>query len=115
MDISAFETKETTAITIKNPRTGVDTDAVITVHGVFSGRFRQAYIEYQRRNPSGSIADLDSEALATLTESWAGLEKGGKPYKFSKANAIALYGSSGPMRNQIIAAILESDRFLASA
>jgi len=115
VDISAFSKKETTQVTLKNPRTGEETDAVITMHGVFSKKFRPAYLDFQRRNPSGTLSEIDSNALADLTDGWVGMDKGGKPFKFTHAHAIAVYESSAVIRSQLIAAIVDGDRFLESA
>lgn len=115
MDISVFTTNETAAVVIKHPRTGADTDAVITMHGVFSKKFRPAYLDFQRRNPSGTLSEIDSNALADLTDGWVGMDKGGKPFKFTHAHAIAVYESSAVIRSQLIAAIVNGDRFLANA
>lgn len=115
MDISAFATSETTDVVIKRPRTGEETDITITLHGVFSKKFRPAYLDFQRRNPGKGLADMDSEMIADLTEGWKNVEKGGKQLKFSRAHAVAVYESSAVIRSQLVAAIIDGDRFLASA
>jgi len=115
MEISQIATKDTTDVTIKDPRTGQPTDIVITIYGMFSAVFRQAFLEFCRRSPKASLADLDGVALAELTKGWRGCQNNGKSYSFSKANAVALYESSGVLRSQLISAILDESRFLGKA
>ena len=58
MDIKSFQVKEVTEVVILDPSTGQKTDVSVSLHGMYSDRFKPAYAELLKRNSSG---DLDVE------------------------------------------------------
>jgi hypothetical protein len=121
MDILKISTKETADCAINDPRTGEPTDIVITVYGSDSNKFRalaKAAAQERIKNKSevdSSTVEDDAKFLADLTQGWSGLEMGGKPLEFSKANAVKVYTLSAPIRNQVNQFIVRQANFLPPA
>lgn len=115
MEISSFCVSDTASIAVISPATGEATDFIIEIHGLYSDKFRPAFVEFLKRVPGGKITDIDDEFLVDMTESWEGATSKGKPFKFNRKNALGLYGSSKPIRSQLIGAILKGSDFLANA
>lgn len=116
MDIDKLVVKEVTDVTVIDPATGKKTDIVISLHGMYSDRFRPAYVAcLKRHGEKGGFDCLDAEFFADMTEKWKGATKGGKAYKFSAKNAAAFYSSSKPVFNQLYTTLIGGADFLANA
>ena len=90
---------------IKNPKTGEDSDIVITLKGVFAGTFRD---ESENANDAETTAAL----LAKYTISWSGLEENGCPVEFSEANAQRIYRDFPIIRGQVLTAAMDVRNFI---
>jgi len=107
-------------VQILSPASGKPTDVYITVKGPYSTAWRA-----QKRKQSVAMIrareekkleklnydEMDAEALAEVTVSWRGLQKGGDEHPFTKANALALYKSSPPVVAQLLKVISDTEGF----
>lgn len=104
-DIYTLEDHEAGSdIVITDPRTGKDTDFVITVMGVDSKAFRKANGAAMRKVLMQKDIDTDSETaevLASITLGWKGLTDNGEEVEFSKDKAIALYTNAPYIADQV--------------
>jgi hypothetical protein len=115
MDISAFATKPTSNLVIKDPGTMQDTDVVFVVHGQFSDKYVSALVELTKRIGARPEPDKwDAQFFADITESWSGLTEGGKPVEFSNEKAAQFYASTPWLRQQVKYRILMVADFLDS-
>lgn len=90
---------------IKNPKTGDDTDIVITVKGVFADKFQD---EVELADDTAKTAAL----LAKYTISWTGLEENGKQVKFSESEALRIYQAFPIIRGQVLTAAIDIRNFI---
>lgn len=117
-DLSEFKTNATAPVVIVSPRTGAATEFVITIHGVYSQRFRGVYQDFLRRTPEDqprTLGDLDPKALAALTEAWTGLERDGEAVAFTPSDAEDIYSGSPFVTRQLIQVITAGSDFLPEA
>lgn len=99
-------------VNILSPVDGSPTDVFITLQGADSKEWRKqkkrqtSLIIAAKSNDKLQDLDYDAmdvEALVAVTLDWRGLSKDGKEYKFSKANAKALYEQAPSVVEQLIA------------
>lgn len=114
MDISKLQTSATATCVIKHPVTGEDTDIKITVYGFDSKEFRTISLARAKKAVDG--AEISSEEyLASITISWENVDLNGKPLKFTPENAVTVYETSAPIRNQVDAFVMKTANFLTNA
>lgn len=98
MDIDSFEvSKGPVPLHIKHPTTGKETDIVLHIISPDSAEFKRLTLEEARKNvtPSGEV-DVEklvrrgSEMAASVITGWENIKFKGKPFKYSKANAVKL-------------------------
>tara|TARA_R110000851_G_scaffold304132_1_gene461914 strand:+ start:219 stop:557 length:339 start_codon:yes stop_codon:yes gene_type:complete len=91
MDLSSLINNDTAECVIVDPRTGKNTDAVITVYGRHTAESQSAIAK------AGDLADINNFAnyLADVTVSWVNVEFEGKPLKFDRKNALDIYNHTG--------------------
>lgn len=109
MDISKLDvvklSNEGFPCIIKNPKTGEDTDIVITIKGIYADRFR---------DESELADDVEKTAalLAKFTVGWSGIEEGGSLLEFSENTAKRIYRDFPIIRGQVLAAALDVRNFI---
>jgi hypothetical protein len=105
---------------IFSPVNGKKTDVYILIAGADSPIWRK-----QKRKQTSEIMaaaraktptdldydKMDIEALVEATISWRGIVKDGKPWEFSKANALQLYTKSPGIVSQLLDFIAEKRNF----
>jgi len=113
MDISKLNTiapcDKGAEMEVLDPKTGLGTGAFITLAGVDSHVFQKATDDMEDRmarkgHLKTSPEDrrmMSVEILASCTLAWRGLEKDGEEWPCTRENAIALYSSSPPLRQQV--------------
>tara|TARA_R110000782_G_scaffold109324_1_gene198296 strand:- start:253 stop:591 length:339 start_codon:yes stop_codon:yes gene_type:complete len=109
MDLSSLINNDTAECVIVDPRTGKNTDIVITVYANHTADSKSA------RAKAGDIADVDNFAnyLADVTISWVNVEFEGKPLKCNRKNALDIYNHKGQIVAMQIANFLGAqDSFL---
>ena len=108
-------------VNILSPVDGSPTDVFITIQGADSKEWRKqkkkqtSLIIAAKSNDKMQDLDYDAmdvEALVAVTLGWRGLSKDGKEYKFSKANAKALYEQAPSVVEQLIAFLGDSANFI---
>lgn len=117
MELTEFTTAETADIAIVSPRTALPTDFVVTIHGVYSKKFRPVYSDFVKRagGEACSILDLDAKAMAALTDGWQSLTSGGKAVRFSPEKAEQIYSDNPYILNQLVNKIAAGSDFLPEA
>ena len=96
-------------VTIKNPKTGEDTDLVITVKGMFSDQFAEELGKIAGVENSGQRS---AEFLARFTLGWKNLKEGTKTVKFSTKEAERIYTKYPLVRGQLLEAQLKVGNFI---
>jgi len=108
-------------VNILSPVDGSPTDVFITIQGADSKEWRKqkkkqtSLIISAKSNNKMEELDYDAmdvDALVAVTLDWRGLNKDGKEYKFSKANAKALYEQAPGVVEQLIAFLGDSANFI---
>jgi len=109
-------------VNILSPVDGKPTDFFVTIKGSDSKTWRtakkkQTSMINEHLRSGGKYEDLDydgmdAEALADATVSWRGITKDGKPYKFTRDNALALYNESPAVVNQLLNFLTERANFI---
>ena len=125
MDISNLMTADAHAAgaecNIFSPVDGKATDVFILMAGVDSAVWRKqkrkqtSEIMQASRDKKESDLDydrMDIEALVEATIGWRGIVSGGKPWEFSKANALALYSKSPGIVSQLLDFIATKRNFI---
>lgn len=115
MDISDLMTADSHAAgaecNIYSPVDGKATDVFILMAGVDSAIWRKqkrkqtAEIMQAARAKTDGELDydrMDIDALVEATIGWRGIVAGGKPYEFSKENALQLYSKSPGIVSQLL-------------
>lgn len=116
MELGKFATLATAPCVIREPEGHTETDFVITVHGLYSDRYRPAVTACAQRNGGDTSPNLwDADFYADLTESWKGLTDAGKPVKFSREKAVEVYTAYPHLRFQLYNHILGLKHFLPNA
>lgn len=109
MDISKLDvvklSNEGFRCVIKNPKTGDDTDIVVTVKGVYADKFR---------DESEQADDVEKTAtfLSKFTVAWENVEENGKPLKFTPENVARVYRDFPIIRGQVLAAAMDVRNFI---
>jgi alkyl sulfatase BDS1-like metallo-beta-lactamase superfamily hydrolase len=101
-----------------NPATGEKEDAIFTVQGTDSKAWRKAQKEQRRKFENQEDVDFfDHEyvwpMVANVIIDWKNLEKDGKPFKYSRDNALWLCENSPFVVNQIFGFLIDRDNFIA--
>jgi hypothetical protein len=105
---------------IISPVDGKPTDVYILLAGADSSVWRKAKrkqtTEIMAAARSKEPVDLDYDAmdiaaLVDATIGWRGIAANGKPYEFSKENALALYSGSPGIVNQLLDFIADKRNF----
>jgi hypothetical protein len=130
MDLKLFDSTELANkgfdVKIVDPRTGDETEVVVTILGQDSDSYKAAQKKIQVKslaialkpgsNKEARIVEAsDENAIALLVAStigWKGLADGGKPYEFNKANAENVYRNFPVIREQVEAAQRERANFM---
>jgi hypothetical protein len=106
---------------ILSPIDGLPTDVFIKIKGADSKAWRAVKKSQMSKIIAARSEDkmdkldyeqMDIEALAEVTISWRGIAKDGKPYDFSKENALNLYKESPAVTSQLIAFIEQRANFI---
>lgn len=100
-----------------NTATGKPEDVIFLVKGLDSKAWRQAQKEQRRKHEGEEDIDLfDHEYLwpmiASIIIDWQELQKDGKPFEYSKENALWLCENSPNVVNQIFAFLLDRKNFI---
>lgn len=124
MDINKLQTvsdhEEGAECNILSPVDGMPTDVYIKIKGSDSKAWRQAKKSQMARIIDARQKDemdrldyeaMDAEALASITISWRGITKDGKPFEFSQDNALKLYQESPAVAGQLLAYIEQRENF----
>ena len=124
MDINKLQTvgdhEEGAECNILSPVDGMPTDVYIKIKGSDSKSWRKAkkdqmakIIEARQKDKMDHLdyEGMDAEALASVTISWTGITKDGKPYEFSKENALKLYQESPAVASQLLGFIEQRENF----
>lgn len=124
MDLNQLQTvtshDEGAECNILSPIDGSKTDVFIKIKGADSKVWRSAKKTQMSQIIAARADDkmddldyesMDAEALAEATISWRGITKDGKPYGFSKENALKLYKESPAVTNQLLAFIEQRANF----
>lgn len=124
MDINKLQTvndhEEGAECNVLSPVDGMPTDVYIKIKGSDSKAWRQAkksqmakIIDARQKDEMGGLdyEAMDAEALASITISWRGITKDGKPFEFSKDNALKLYQESPAVTAQLLAFIEQRENF----
>jgi len=124
MDINKLQTvgdhEEGAECNILSPVDGMPTDVYIKIKGSDSKSWRKAkkdqmakIIEARQKDKMDHLdyEGMDAEALASVTISWRGITKDGKPYEFSKENALKLYQESPAVSSQLLGFIEQRENF----
>jgi len=124
MDLNQLQTvsshDEGAECNILSPIDGMPTDVFIKIKGADSKAWRAAKKSQMSQIIAARADDkldkldydsMDAEALAEVTISWKGITKDGKPYGFSKENALTLYKESPAVLNQLLAFIEQRANF----
>lgn len=90
---------------IKNPKTGDDTDIVITVKGVYADKFRD-------ESELADDAPKTAAFLAKFTIAWENLEENGKPLTFTVENVERVYRDFPIIRSQVLLAAMNVRNFI---
>lgn len=110
---------------ILSPADGKPTDVYIRVQGSDSKAWRaakkkqtSAILAARATSKDNKLDDtgldfdaMDVEALISVTMDWRGIEKDGKPYKFTPENAEALYSQSPSIVRQLLGFLSEGENF----
>jgi len=106
---------------IVSPVDGKPTDVVILIAGVDSAVWRKqkrkqtAEIMAAARSKSAPDLDYDAMDIAALVDAtlgWEGIVSNGKPYEFSRENALKLYKGSPGIVNQLLDFIADKRNFI---
>lgn len=120
MDISKLTLKKTFDVEIYMPD-GSPTDIKISVLSKHSDEFKKSAQIMLNNAPKGRNADkvdlAKSEAqsvalLASVTESWEGLEENGKPLECTPQNVKRIYSDYPFIRSQVDEAIGDDANFM---
>lgn len=124
MDINKLQTvsdhEDGAECNILSPVDGMPTDVYIKIKGSDSKAWRQAKKSQMARIIDARQKDemdrldyeaMDAEALASITISWRGITKDGKPFEFSQDNALKLYQESPAVAGQLLAYIEQRENF----
>lgn len=128
LDIDAFEDRESSDVTIKNPTTGAPTNLVITLAGPEHPTRKRITMDKQRRmraalsktgklqlgSPEDDEAD-QTDTLVACTLDWRGLVRQGQVIAYSKAEARKLFEDPRRrwLRDQVQAALDDREAFIA--
>lgn len=109
MDISKLDvvklSNEGYRCVIKNPKSGEDTDLVITIKGVFADGFKD----------DAALADdvtKNAAFLAKYTTGWENMEENGVPVEFSQQAAERVYAAYPVIRGQVLSAAMDVRNFI---
>jgi hypothetical protein len=120
---------------IINPKTDESTGIVIKVKGMFSARIQELIAKQKKRDAmrarsavAKAVADEEDEIPALLSEAalnwgtvdekddqvvnWGDINEGGKPVKFSKAEALRVFTDYPLIRGQVLAAVADVKNFI---
>jgi len=124
MDINNLQTvsdhEEGAECNILSPVDGMPTDVYIKIKGADSKAWRKAkkeqmtkIIEARQADKMGQLdyEGMDADALAGVTLSWRGITKDGKPFAFSRDNALKLYQESPAVASQLLGFIEQRENF----
>lgn len=125
MDISSLMTADSHAAgaecNIYSPVDGKMTDVFILIAGVDSAIWRKqkrkqtAEIMQAAREKKDGDLDydrMDIDALVEATIGWRGIVSEGKPWEFSKANALQLYSKSPGIVSQLLDFVANKRNFI---
>lgn len=130
MDLNTIADVSTSDYTVIDPTTGAPTDLVITLAGPEHEKRKQLDLSRARKvrrelAKSGKLQMVDPEdeiedqtdLMVVCTLGWKGLEDKGVPVPFSPEKARELYGDPklAWLRKQVLNALFERDRFIASS
>lgn len=108
MDISKLDavklSNEGYQCVIKHPKTGIDTDIIITIKGVYADRFRE-------ESEQADTIEKTASMLAKFTVGWEGIEENGVPLLFSEKVAGRIYADFPIIRGQVLSAATDVRNF----
>lgn len=102
---------------LQNPQTGKPEDGVIKVQGLDSKAWRDGQKAQRKKYEKQDEVDFfDHEYLAPMVAGvimdWKNLEKDGKPFEYSKENAMWLCMNSPTVVSQLFAFLLDRNNFI---
>lgn len=109
MDISKLDvvklSNEGYRCVIKSPKTGLDTDLVVIIKGVFADGFKE---------DAAKAIEVDDNAafLAKYTVGWENIEENGKTVEFSVKEAERIYKTYPVIRGQVLSAAMDVRNFI---
>ena len=109
MDLSSLISNDTAECVIVDPRTGKDTDILVTVYANHTAEGKAA------RAKAGDMGDVDNFAgyLADVTIDWVNVELDGVSLECNRKNALDVYNHKGQIVALQVASFLGAqDSFL---
>lgn len=121
MDLNKLGIVQSKTLTILEPYTEAETDITIELYpfkskigneaqhslntkklNLFQNEDNVIEVDEQKRLKDEVVSELMAEMLADITVGWKNIEKDGKPIKFNKKNAIAIYKEFDFIKNQVL-------------